>query len=217
MTHHLDRRVLDHFQADAHRFDAIYGGRKGPIARFIDDIWRGVVRRRFELTLEVLAPFEGRSLLDVGCGSGRYPIAYAERGAARAVGIDFAPAMIELAKENALKAGVADRCQFIVGRFPEDAPEGPFDACSAMGFFDYVADPVPLIIRMRKLTRSTIVMSFPKSREWRAPFRRLRFSLMNCPLFLYSKDRVEEILQAAGINKYDWIELDRDYIIVAHF
>jgi cyclopropane fatty-acyl-phospholipid synthase-like methyltransferase len=212
----VEQQVRKHFHADAQRFDAIYDEDKGPLARFVDNVWRGVVRRRLELTLEHLEPLAGKTVLDVGCGSGRYCLAYAERGAARIVGVDFAPGMIDLAIEYARRLGVSDRCEFRVGTFPESVQDGPYDASTAMGFFDYVEQPAPLVARMRELTRSTMVMSFPKAREWRVPLRRLRFRMLGCPLFLYSESQVRTILQEAGVTQYDWIPLDRDFIVVAH-
>ena len=212
----VDQKVRDHFHADAERFDAIYEDEKGAFNKWVDNVWRGVVRRRFDLTLAELEPLAGKTVLDVGCGSGRYCIAYAERGASRVVGVDFAVAMIDLAEEHARRAGVEDRCDFRAGIFPEAVEDETFDAATAMGFFDYVADPAPIIARMREMTKSTMIMSFPKSREWRVPVRRLRFLLSGCPLFLYSETRVRKILDEAGVSDYDWIPLDRDYIVVAH-
>ena len=212
----VEQKVRSHFHADARRFDAIYEDEKNAFARFVDNVWRGVVRRRFDLTLERLEPLAGKSVLDVGCGSGRYCIAYAERGAARVVGVDFAAAMIELADEYARRGGLTDRCEFRAGKFPEAVGDESFDACTAMGFFDYVAEPAQIIARMRELTRSTMVMSFPKSREWRAPIRRARFWATGCPLFLYTESQVKKILADAGVTGYDWIALDRDYIVIAH-
>src|SRR5438034_7563348 len=104
----VEQKVRGHFDADAQRFDAIYEERKGPVTRFIDHVWRGVVRRRLELALEKLAPFEGRTYLDVGCGSGRFCHAYAQRGAARVGGGDFAPAMIAMAGRRAREREVCD-------------------------------------------------------------------------------------------------------------
>jgi 2-polyprenyl-3-methyl-5-hydroxy-6-metoxy-1,4-benzoquinol methylase len=210
-----ERQVLDHFHADARRFDAIYEEHKSPWTRFVDHVWRGVVRRRLDLTLERLGALEGRTVLDVGCGSGRYCIAFAARGAARVVGVDFAPAMIDLARDLAAKAGVADRCEYRVGAFPEAVPDGPFDVSTAMGFFDYIEHPVPILAAMREKTRSTLIMSFPKAHEWRVPIRRMRFRMMGCPLFLYSEARARGVLRDAGITDYDWIALDRDYIVIA--
>jgi 2-polyprenyl-3-methyl-5-hydroxy-6-metoxy-1,4-benzoquinol methylase len=210
----IEEKVQKHFHADATRFDAIYEEGQNPLTRFIDHVWRGVVRRRFALTLEKLRPLEGKTVLDVGCGSGRYCIAFAQAGARRIVGVDFAPGMIALANDLAHRAGVADRCEYRVGAFPDVVPDGPFDVSTALGFFDYVADPVAILKAMRSRTRSTMVMSFPKSGEWRAPIRRLRFRMAGCPLFLYSERRVREILAAAGVPTYEWIPLDRDYIVV---
>jgi hypothetical protein len=138
------------------------------------------------------------------------------RGARRIVGIDFAPEMVRLAEEHARRAGVADRCEFQVTTFPASGPAGPFDASTAMGYFDYIADPVPSLRRMREITTRTMIMSFPKSCEWRVPVRRLRFKLAGCPLYLYSKARVERLLSDAGIGRYEIVFLDRDYVVVAH-
>ena len=123
--------------------------------------------------------------------------------------------MIDLANKYAEEQNVADRCRFLAGTFPQDAPPGPYDYATAMGFFDYIADPLPLLVAMRQMTRSTMIMSFPKSREWRVPLRRLRFLIARCPLYLYSRRRVDELLSAAGVAQYEVVELDRDYVVIA--
>ena len=113
----VEDKVRDHFHDDAERFDAIYETKKGPVAAFIDNWWRGVVQKRLELNVEYLAPFVGKKILDVGCGSGRFCIAFAQNGAEKIIGIDFALAMIEIADKLATEAGVGDRCEFVVGGF----------------------------------------------------------------------------------------------------
>jgi ubiquinone/menaquinone biosynthesis C-methylase UbiE len=213
----VEEKVRDHFDDDAERFDAIYDEKKGVVARFIDNYWRGVVQRRLELNVEKLEPLTGKKILDVGCGSGRFCIAFAQRGAAKVIGVDFAAAMIDIANDLAKKADVADLCEFKVGAFPEaiDESEGPFDASTANGFFDYVDEPVPIITRMRELTNGKVIMSFPKAVEWRIPVRRVRFWLKGTPLFLYREPQVREILKQSGIENYEFIHLDRDYLVVA--
>src|SRR5205085_3338094 len=212
----VEQKVREHFHADARRVDAICDERKGPLTRLSDNWWRGVVRLPLEVNLERLAPLAGKTILDVGCGSGRFCIAYAEGGAARVVGGDFAAAMIDIARQIAQEAGVADRCEFIAGAFPEAVGDEQFDASTANGFFDYIEQPAPLIARMRELTRATMIMSFPKAVEWRVPVRRLRFWVKGTPLFLYRAAQVKQILADAGVHNYEWINLDRDYLIVAH-
>jgi len=211
-----EERVRTHFDADAARFDAIYDRRKGPVRWFVDDVWRGVVQKRFELTLDLLAPLEGKRVLDVGCGSGRYCIAFAQRGATKVVGIDYAPAMLELAEGHASEAGVSTACEFRQAEFPGGIEDGErFDHATAMGYFDYVADPVTHLERMHELTSGTIVASFPKSGDFRVPLRRLRFKLNGCPLFLYSRPAVEAVFRGAGIQSVELLDLGRDYVAVS--
>jgi 2-polyprenyl-3-methyl-5-hydroxy-6-metoxy-1,4-benzoquinol methylase len=213
----VEDKVRDHFDVDAERFDAIYDEKKGPLARFIDNYWRGVVQKRLELNVEKLKPFEGKKILDVGCGSGRFCLAFAENGAEKVIGVDFARAMIEIADKLAAEASLSDICEFRVGGFPDviAEDEGPFDGCTGNGFFDYIEHPVPIITRMRELTKGTLIMSFPKAVEWRVPLRRLRFAMKGTPLFLYTEARTREILKDSGVTDFEFIHLDRDYLVVA--
>jgi 2-polyprenyl-3-methyl-5-hydroxy-6-metoxy-1,4-benzoquinol methylase len=217
-TNTVEIKVRDHFHDDARRFDAIYGREKGIFAKFIDNWWRGVVQRRLELNVEKLQPLAGKRILDVGCGSGRFGIAFAKGGAEYVLGIDFAKAMIEIANRLAVEEQVSEQCEFRVGAFPDamHEEEGRFDASTGNGFFDYIEKPVPIISRMRELTKGTMILSFPKAFEWRVPIRRLRFWLKGTPLFLYSETNVRDILSAAGIDQYELIHLDRDYLVVAN-
>ncbi len=213
----VERKVRDHFDDDAERFDSIYQTKKSFVGKFIDDFWRGVVQKRLELNVEKLQPLTGKKILDVGCGSGRFCIAFAKEGAAKVVGVDFAKLMIDIAEELAKEENVADRCDFRVGAFPDiiSDSDAPFDASTANGFFDYIAEPVPIIAKMRELTKGKMILSFPKAVEWRVPVRRVRFWMKGTPLFLYREEQVKQILAEAEVTKYEWINLDRDYLIVA--
>src|SRR4030095_2850278 len=58
---------------------------------------------------------------DLGAGEGRIPIAAAKQFGARAVGIEYDPALAALAQRNAQRAGVADKVTIIEGDiFKED-------------------------------------------------------------------------------------------------
>jgi len=52
---------------------------------------------------------------DLGCGDGKIVIAAVQQFGARGVGIDIDPQRIQESNENAKKAGVTDRVQFILG------------------------------------------------------------------------------------------------------
>lgn len=212
----VEKKVREHFHADAERFDAIYEEKKSIVARVIDNWWRGVVRKRLELSIEALEPLRDKRILDVGCGSGRFCIAFAEKGAKEVTGIDFAEGMIDIASTLAKKANLESICNFYVGNFPDDLPDGKFDGCTANGFFDYIENPTPLIAKMREITNGKLIMSFPKAIEWRVPLRWVRFQMKGTPLFLYKEAKVKNILREASIKNYKWVNLDRDYFIVAN-
>jgi 2-polyprenyl-3-methyl-5-hydroxy-6-metoxy-1,4-benzoquinol methylase len=210
-------RVQRHFDADSVRFDAIYEETKPPLQRFVDRKIRGVVTERLRIT-RVLAPQPGPwSVLDVGCGSGRFDVALAKDGATRALGIDFAPKMIELARADAERSGVADRCAFEVANFLEfDARDEKFDVVLAMGYFDYVEDARPHLEKMVRLCKGRVFASFPKRWEWRVPIRRVRFALHGGFVRFYSRGEVDALTRATGLaeGRAAVLDLGRDYLLV---
>lgn len=58
---------------------------------------------------------QGRTVLDVGCGSGDLALGTLTRGASRATGVDLSPGGIEQARTLAEERGLADRAAFTVG------------------------------------------------------------------------------------------------------
>src|SRR2546426_5579018 len=108
--HHSNNgpKVLEYFQTTATRFASIY---ESP--RLVDRIFRWDMYERFRRTLEECAPVGGRSVLDIGCGSGQYATALAASGAGEVVALDFATNLLQIAMANARQAGVTEQCRFI--------------------------------------------------------------------------------------------------------
>ena len=209
-------RVQQHFDKDAVRFDAIYEERKPFHQRIVDHLFRRVVVERFRLVCN-LAPSRGEwSVLDIGCGSGRYGLSLAKEGAAKAVGLDFSQRMIELARDAANRLGLADRCRFEVCEFLDYRGEGTYDMVLAMGYFDYLRDPLPHLSKMNGMSGGMLVASFPKRWEWRAPTRKLRFLLQNAFVRLYSRGEVERLVAKAGIarERASILSYDRDWLLI---
>lgn len=69
-------------------------------------------------------------VIDLGAGDGRTVIAAAKRGA-RSLGIEYNPDMVELAKRNAAKEGVADKTQFVKA----DIFQSDFSQASVISLF----------------------------------------------------------------------------------
>jgi arsenite methyltransferase len=66
---------------------------------------------------------KGKSILDVGCGTGKTSSAFAKQRGCRVVGVDLSPRMIAWAKETAQREGVLNQVEFRTA----DAKQLPFD------------------------------------------------------------------------------------------
>jgi ubiquinone/menaquinone biosynthesis C-methylase UbiE len=117
--------------------------------RFID-------RREKEAVLDALAPVEDKRILEVACGTGRFTVMLADRGA-NIVGMDISEAMLEQGRRKARAAGVAETLSFMqadAGRLP--FPDDHFDAVLAMRFFHLAPDPDGFIREMRRVSKSQV-------------------------------------------------------------
>lgn len=209
--------VREHFDRAAERFDAVYETRKPLYQRVIDRLFRAVVIRRFELVRR-LAPLPGDwKVLDVGCGSGRYALALASDGASRVVGVDFSSEMIRIARTEAERMELSDKCEFRVAEFRNFSTEEMFEAVVAMGYFDYLSDPVVDLRQMVEMCSGRVFASFPKRWEWRVPLRRMRFALSGSFVRFYAREQVLALFDDAGVSRerLALIDLGRDWIAIA--
>lgn len=85
--------------------------------------------------------FQGKKVLDLGCGTGSLVIYMARQGARRSVGIDIDEHRIEYAKEN-LRESFSELqpiCNFIAADI-NDIDEGDFDIITSHDTFEHLAD-----------------------------------------------------------------------------
>jgi 2-polyprenyl-3-methyl-5-hydroxy-6-metoxy-1,4-benzoquinol methylase len=205
--------VHSYFDREAERFDAIYEHDKPLHQQIGDALFRRVIHERYSLVVNAIgAP--GRSFLDVGCGPGRYGLELARRGAT-CFGVDVADQMIEIARKEAEKAGLSDRCRFAVSDFLSWNSDEIFDTTAAMGYFDYLEDPLPHLEKMIRHTRDRIFLSMPKRWEFRVPLRMARFRLARGFVRFYSRAEVIELFRQAGtLACLSLVDLGRDYIAI---
>lgn len=167
----------------------------------IDRLLRRCMYERFNYVLDAREGEERLSLLDVGCGSGRHAVAIAKMGAKRIVGVDYAQGMVDLANEAAVASGVSEHCDFVCTDFLDFEPRESFDYSIAMGFFDYVKEPVPYLRKMAALTNKRLMVSFPIFSWLRSPQRKVRYALLHrCPVYFYTVQGVHSILKDAGLT-----------------
>jgi SAM-dependent methyltransferase len=205
-------RTASYFDTHAAEFSAIYGSNRNWFDRFIDRLFRRSMRLRFERTIAECSPLDGRSVLDVGCGPGQYAITLARGGAGQVVGIDFAPAMIHLAKEHAIEAGVGNNTEFIAGEFLGFDFGRTFDFVILMGFMDYVEDPTSVASRALSLSTSKALFSFPAAGGILAWQRRLRYR-NRCYLRLYTRSEVKHLFSGMANCEFAIDKLSRDYYV----
>ena len=92
----------------------------------------------------------GTSVLDVGCGVGRWSRGLARRGA-RVTGVDFSPTMIAEARRRAAARGVLARCRFLVQDLAHlDAGE-KFDLVLGVTVLQHILEPQALRAAVRRL------------------------------------------------------------------
>lgn len=200
------QQIAAYWNRIAPEFDAIYTGTKNPISRGLDRWLRRDIYQRFDWVMREACDARGMKICDIGCGSGRLVASLAKRGA-QVTGVDFAPEMLKLAAQLAAQEGIADRCQFVLNDVLDWKTEEQFDMVIAIGFWDYVADPLPRLKVIRSLTKTTFLSAWPRAGTLRAAVRNVRLKVAGCPVYFWDLPRVEDYLQRSGFR------LDSDEIL----
>lgn len=167
---------------------------------------------RHKLTFENCGDLNGATVLDIGCGTGRYSVECAKRGARKVIGIDFAPHMIEFSKKIAAQMKVDKTCEFICGDFMNQPFQESFDVVLALGLFDYIENPEPIFKKIAALHPKKFVASFPRFTPIWGLQRYIRYHLIRkCPIYNYSKPRLQALYQSASIN-YELIPCGKGFV-----
>ena len=85
----------------------------------------------------------GKTVLDLGCGTGRLALGASYLGAKNVVGVDVARLAIKTAVENSLKNSLAENVQWIIG-----------DVSAIVGRFDTVLQNPPFGVQTREADRA---------------------------------------------------------------
>jgi SAM-dependent methyltransferase len=204
--------VAEYFDRHAVDFDTIYASRKGPIRSLRDRVTRGTVVRRLDFVKEAAARERPESVLDVGCGSGRFAIDLA-LGGSKVIGLDFAPDMLRLAREQAEKAGVAEKCTFLDLDFMTWEPPQAFDLVLAIGVLDYIDDAEPFVARLAGVAQGSVIISFPRALHPLVPMRLVRLRLSGCPVHFYRRSTVEAFGRR-HFEDFRVVPFARDFLLV---
>jgi SAM-dependent methyltransferase len=185
----------------AEEFDTIYSGRKGSLGRFLDRWLRKDIYQRFDWVMDRSGDVRGKQICDIGCGSGRFVTEFVKRGAEHVTGVDVAPEMLRLSKELVERDGTADHCDFFCADVLNWKTDRIYDVTIAIGFWDYIQDPLERLRLIRKFTRTTFLSAWPRFWTWRMPVRKVRLQyIRGCPVYFFRRPQVEEMLRQSGFE-----------------
>ena len=210
-----EQGVKDFFSGYAEDFDSIYGDGKprNLFNRVTDKLFRQSMYERYKRTIDFLTNSDVKTVLDVGCGSGRYSLDLAKNGMI-VTGVDLAQKMLNIAQSNSQKAGFENNT-YIVGSYFDVKIDKKHDAAILMGLFDYISNPEELFSKLKKDTGKYILASFPKPGGILGWQRKIRYNMRNCQLFYYSKESLEELMSASDISNYEIQDNHREYFLIA--
>lgn len=108
--------------------------------------------------------FEGKEILDMGCGAAGKSIYYASLGAKMVVGVDIVPHYEAEANELAAKLGYADKFRFVLASADSlPFPDESFDTVIMNDFMEHISNPEAALLEARRLLKKDgrIFINFP--------------------------------------------------------
>ncbi|PSP55708.1 SAM-dependent methyltransferase [Halobacteriales archaeon QS_1_67_19] len=162
-------------------------------------------RREKQAVLDAIDPVEDKKILEIACGTGRFTVMLAERGA-DIVGLDISGPMLQQGRQKAQQASVADHLEFMRGdaaRLP--FPDDHFDTVFAMRFFHLADTPATFLSEMRRVAKEQVVFDTFNAGSTRSIYN----WLLPMGSHLYTRADVEKLLDESDLRlvdaEHDWI------------
>jgi 2-polyprenyl-3-methyl-5-hydroxy-6-metoxy-1,4-benzoquinol methylase len=191
------RRYFGSFAEDYHR--AFEGEGQNRLHHLINRLFR---RKTFVLRTEIVKDLltkhgiAGKQVLDLGSGSGEVSVLAARLGAT-VTGLDIVPEMVEIARREAERQGVADRATFTVHDVVTQAVPAT-DVAMMIGVIEYYSDLPAILGKVAAATRELVIICDTAGPWWR---RTLRYGLARGKgfyLHYHSPDTVAGIMGRSG-------------------
>jgi ubiquinone/menaquinone biosynthesis C-methylase UbiE len=168
---------------------------------------------------EIVSYFKEGTILDLGTGPGHLPVEILKRSPAiRIVGVDLSHKLIQMAIDNAMKAGVSDRVSFEVGnasklRYNNEV----FGMVISTGMLHSLKNPVNVLIEMHRVLKTggeawiydpARIIQYIDRKKWKASLNlKERFFLwffgllgLHKPIAVYRREEVLPMIEAAGFK-----------------
>jgi len=160
---------------------------------------RLIDRREKEAVLDALGPVEAKNVLEIACGTGRFTVLLAERGA-DIVGLDISGPMLQQGLEKARRANVDATLEYMRGdaaRLP--FPDDHFDAVFAMRFFHLADTPAEFLAEMARVSSGDVFFDTFNAQSLRSTYN----WLLPMGSRLYTRSQVYGLLDSVGLALED--------------
>lgn len=173
---------------------------------------------------EIAAHLPGGIILDIGTGPGYLPLEIAHRSSnVRIIGIDLSLKLIQIARLNAVKAGLSDRLKFQLGNARRlEFEDSAFDMVISTGMLHSLKEPVTVLQEIYRVLKAgkqawifdpAKVTSAMDRQKWRASLNlRERFFLwlfglfgLHKPIDTYTREQATDLIKQTDFKNY-WID-----------
>jgi SAM-dependent methyltransferase len=191
------RRYFGSFAQDYHL--AFEGTGHGRLHRTINRLFRReTFQKRTAIVKELLAAHgvSGKRVLDLGSGSGEVALVAARLGAT-VIGLDVVPEMVEIAQQQAKRAGLDNTARFQVHDIVTE-PLPQTDIAMMIGVIEYYSDLNAILGKVAASTREIVIICDTRGPWWRRTLRYGLARLKHFSLHYHSPDAVAAVFRKNG-------------------
>ena len=178
---------------------------------------------------EIVTNIRQGTILDLGTGPGYLPVEIIKRAPdLRIIGVDLSRQLIQMAKRNAHNAGLSTQIIFEVGNSARlRYSDAAFDMVISTGMLHSLKNPVDVLSEIKRVLKKNAdawiydpanVTQYIDKAKWRASLNlRERLFLwifgilgFHKPMVVYEKIDVIPMIEAAGFQKYEIDEREKE-------
>jgi cyclopropane fatty-acyl-phospholipid synthase-like methyltransferase len=174
---------------------------------------------RMNAAVELIKPhIAGKTVLDVGCASGRFAFRLLEARAAKVYGVDVSPEAIQIADDHRTQADLEEQLEFtVMDVLHPDTSLPSSNLVTALGVIEYF-DAQAMSVFLGNLQAKHFFLDFPHiNRRRQFPTWQLRqvyIRVNKLPgVYLYRPDEFIELAESHGFNDIWVAERDGFYYI----